>query len=311
MGWVNLFRKRRNFMKRFAKVALVMALVCALTGSAWAAKKITVGAKNFTEQYVVGSMLALLLEDKGFDVTERMGTGSSVTRSALETGQIDLYPEYTGTAWQVYLKHDTNIYDPQELFEKVLEEDLEKNKIVWLEPAPLNNTYAMALRREDAEKMGNTLSALAEWNNAHPEELVFGVAQEFYERPDGFFKMAEIYGMEVPKGQVKLMDLGLTFEAIGKKQVDVAMCFATDGKIPKFDLVVLEDDKQFFPVYNLSFCVRQEVMEEYPELRGILEPLAEDLTDTVMQQLNYQVDVEGKPEDMVAREFLKDRGYID
>ena len=96
-------------MRKFVKVALVLALMVSLTGSAWSAKKITVGAKNFTEQYVVGSMLALLLEDKGFDVTERMGTGSSVTRSALETGQIDLYPEYTGTAWQVYLKHDTNI----------------------------------------------------------------------------------------------------------------------------------------------------------------------------------------------------------
>jgi osmoprotectant transport system substrate-binding protein len=116
--------------------------------------------------------------------------------------------------------------------------------------------------------------------------------------------------MEVPKKQVKLMDLGLTFEAIGKSQVDVAMCFATDGKIPKFDLVVLEDDQQFFPVYNLSFSVRQEVLEEYPELKGILEPLAEELTDSVMQQLNYEVDVEGKPEDMVAREFLKERGFI-
>lgn len=297
-------------MRKFVKVALVLALMISLTGSAWAAKKITVGAKNFTEQYVVGSMLALLLEDKGFDVTERMGTGSSVTRSALETGQIDLYPEYTGTAWQVYLKHDTNIYDPQELYEKVRDEDLEKNKIVWLEPAPLNNTYAMAVRREDAAKMGSTLSDLAAWNNANPEEITFGIAQEFYERPDGFFKMAEVYGMEVPKKQVKLMDLGLTFEAIGKGQVDVAMCFATDGKIPKFDLVVLQDDQQFFPVYNLSFSVRQEVLEEYPELKGILEPLAEELTDSVMQQLNYEVDVEGKPEDMVAREFLKERGFI-
>lgn len=298
-------------MRKFLSALMVATLVLTLAGSALAADRITVGAKNFTEQYVLGSMVSRLLQENGFKVKERMGTGSAVTRTALETGQIDLYPEYTGTAWQVYLKHDEVVHDATALYEAVRDEDLEKNDIVWLDPAPLNNTYAMAVRRADEETFGDTLSGLAEYNNAHPGEVTFGIAQEFYERPDGFFKMAQVYGMDVPKKQVRLMDLGLTFEAIGKKQVDVAMCFATDGKIRKFDLVVLGDDQQFFPVYNLSFCIRKETLDKYPRLTTILEPLAAELSDEVMQQLNYEVDVEGKPAMMVADQFLKAKGFID
>lgn len=298
-------------MRKILSALLTATLALTLTGSAFAADKITVGAKNFTEQYVLGSMVSRLLEDNGFKVKERMGTGSAVTRTALETDQIDIYPEYTGTAWQVYLKHDEVVHDPAALYEAVRDQDLKENDIVWLKPAPLNNTYAMAIREADVEKMGDTLSDLAAYNNAHPGEVSFGIAQEFYERPDGFFRMAEVYGMDVPKKQVRLMDLGLTFEAIGKGQVDVAMCFATDGKIPKFDLVVLQDDKQFFPVYNLSFCIRKDVLDKYPRLETILTPLAAKLTDQVMQQLNYEVDVKGKPALMVATEFLKETGFID
>jgi osmoprotectant transport system substrate-binding protein len=268
-----------------------------------------VGAKNFTEQYILGHMIVKLLENADYDVNATMGTGSTVTRKALETGQTDLYPEYTGTAWMLYLKHDSVITDPEELYQKVKKEDLEKNGIVWLDPSKVNNTYAMAITQEATDTIGTSLSDLAAYVNENPEKVVFGINQEFYERSDGFFAMAEHYGMEIDRDQVRAMDTGLTFEAMERGQVDVTMVFATDGKIKKYNLFVLEDDKQFFPVYSLAVCVRKDVLDKHPDLEEILAPITE-LTDDVMQELNYRVDVQGLPEEMVAEEYLKEQGII-
>jgi osmoprotectant transport system substrate-binding protein len=284
-------------------------MVTAAAGGALAAGTVHVGAKNFTEQYILGHMITKLLEDAGYEVDTTMGTGSTVTRKALETGQTDLYPEYTGTAWMLFLKHDSVITDPKELYEKVSTEDLEKNGIVWLEPSEVNNTYAMAITQEATKTIGTTLSDLAEYVNANPGEVVFGIDQEFYERSDGFFAMAEHYGMKVDKKQVRTMEVGLTFEAMMNDQVDVTMVFATDGKIKKYNLHVLEDDKQFFPVYSMAVTIRKEVLDAHPDLREILKPIS-DLTDDIMQELNYQVDVKGKPAKMVAEEYLKEKGLI-
>jgi len=276
-----------------------------------AADKITVGAKNFTEQYVVGEMLALMLEENGFKVTKKMGTGSSITREALVSGQSDLYPEYTGTAWLVYLGQEEVLTDPDLLYEKVKKMDLEENNIVWLDRAPLNNTYALAIRKSDTEKFGTSISELAEYINEHPEEVRIGIDQEFYARPDGLPALAEKYGMKVEKKNLKIMEIGLTYEAMGRDQLDVAMTFATDGKIPKFDLLVLEDDKHFFPVYNLCPTIRKEVLDKHPEIADIFRPVMAVLDDKTMQQLNYEVDVEGKPAKMVADLFLKEHGFIE
>jgi osmoprotectant transport system substrate-binding protein len=284
-------------------------MVTAAAGGALAAGKIHVGAKNFTEQYILGHMIVKLLENADYDVNATMGTGSTVTRKALETGQTDLYPEYTGTAWMLYLKHDSVITDPEELYQKVKKEDLEKNGIVWLDPSKVNNTYAMAITEEATKTIGTTLSDLAAYVNENPEKVVFGINQEFYERSDGFFAMAEHYGMEIDRDQVRAMDTGLTFEAMERGQVDVTMVFATDGKIKKYNLFVLEDDKQFFPVYSLAVCVRKDVLDKHPDLEEILAPITE-LTDDVMQELNYRVDVQGLPEEMVAEEYLKEQGII-
>jgi osmoprotectant transport system substrate-binding protein len=284
-------------------------MVTAAAGGALAAGKIHVGAKNFTEQYILGHMIVKLLENADYDVNATMGTGSTVTRKALETGQTDLYPEYTGTAWMLYLKHDSVITDPEELYQKVKKEDLEKNGIVWLDPSKVNNTYAMAITQEATDTIGTSLSDLAAYVNENPEKVVFGINQEFYERSDGFFAMAEHYGMEIDRDQVRAMDTGLTFEAMERGQVDVTMVFATDGKIKKYNLFVLEDDKQFFPVYSLAVCVRKDVLDKHPDLEEILAPITE-LTDDVMQELNYRVDVQGLPEEMVAEEYLKEKGII-
>lgn len=301
-------------MKQKTLIFLVVLMILSITlwgilGGKSSEKIVTVGAKNFTEQYILGNMVSLMLQDAGFDVKEQFGTGSSVTREGLVTGQTDLYPEYTGTAWAIYLNHnEAVITDPDELYRRVKEEDLEKNNIVWLEQATLNNTYALAVK--SGRQIGNSLSELAEYNNTHPGEVIFGLDQEFYERADGFWEMAKLYGMRINKDQVKMMDIGLTFEAIDRGQIDVAMVFATDGKLKKYNLQVLKDNKQFFPVYNLAVTVRKDVLEKYPEIAEVLSPLVQYLDDETMQALNYEVDAKEIPADIVAREFLQKKGLI-
>ena len=272
-------------------------------------KTITVGAKDFTEQYVLGSMISVLLSENGFNVTEQFGTGSTITREGLETAQTDLYAEYTGTAWAVYLNRaDEVISDPELLYDMVKAEDA-ANGIVWLAPAPMNNTFALAVRADDVAAYGDSLTSLAAYNNAHPGEIIFGINHEFYERADGFWAMADAYGMKVEESQVRNMDAGLSFEAIDRGQIDVAMVFATDGKLPKFNLKVLTDPQNFFPIYNMAVCVRQEILDQYPEIEEILAPLSE-FDDESMQLLNYKVDAEEIPAEKVARDYLEAEGLI-
>lgn len=300
---------KRKFLFLLVVLLLLALLLSSLLGRK-EGKVVTVGAKNFTEQYILGSMISTLLREHGFEVHEKFGTGSTITREGLVTGQIDLYPEYTGTAWAVYLNHaEVKVNDPVELYNMVKAEDA-ANGIVWLDPAPLNNTYALAVKAEDIAEYGDSLESLAAYVNTHPGELIFGIDHEFYERADGFWMMAAEYGMEIEENQVKRMDVGLTFESIDRDQIDVAMVFATDGKLKKYNLKVLSDPKHFFPLYNMSVCVRQKTLEQYPELKEILAPLAE-LDDETMQLLNYQVDAEEIPAEVVARDYLKAKGYID
>jgi len=291
-------------------IVLCLALLATGITVSAADKTIIVGAKNFTEQYVLGNMMSILLEENGFNVREQFGTGSAITREGLESGQTDLYAEYTGTASLVYLGHEEVMTNPEALYEKVKNEDLEKNNIVWLDRSEINNTYAMAVREAHTEEIGTTLSDLANYVNNNPGEIIFGINHEFNERADGFWAMAEHYGMNVERGQVRVMDTGLTFEALNRNQIDVTMVFATDGNVKGYNLIVLEDDKYFFPVYNISVCVRKDVLEQYPEIEEIMKPIAE-LTDEIMQELNYQVDSLGLPEKLVARNFLAENGYLD
>ncbi len=295
------------------KLLIVVTVFCLLSGYAFAAgsqetKSVTVGAKNFTEQYISGNLIALLLEDNGFNVEKQFGTGSAITREGLETGQTDLYPEYTGTAWQVYLKHENVINDPVELYNSVKSED-EGNGIIWLDRWPLNDTYALGIKKDSVSKFGTSISSLGKYINANPNEVIVGVDSEFYERPDGFFGMAKTYGFELDKKNIKTMDVGLSYEALNRDQVNVAMVFSTDGLLKKYDLQVLEDDKQFFPVYNIAVTIREEILKMYPEIEGILKPLA-DLDDLTMQNLNYKVDAEGLPAEVVARQYLEEKGLI-
>ncbi|MDK2945728.1 MAG: osmoprotectant transport system substrate-binding protein [Thermosipho sp. (in: thermotogales)] len=290
------------------KLLLITLLILGFTFMI-AAPTIKVGGKNFTEQFIVSNMIAKLLEEAGFNVKLYTGMSSFAARKALQTSQTDIYADYTGTAWVTYLSHDNINNDPLKLYEAVKKEDLEKNGIVWLDMCGFNNTYALAITREFAEKTGiRSISDLAEYEKNN--DLTYGVGYEFFQRPDGFFKMAEVYSMNVKNNQVKTMEIGLTYEAVHSGQIDVAMVYTTDGKLMKYNLVVLEDDKQFFPPYNLVPTVRKEFLDKYPEIREIVRPLSLYLNQNIMIRLNYLVDVEGYEPSEVAEMFLKGLGLI-
>ena len=301
--------KKGMFLLTVAIVALSFVF---LVGCGGDAPTVTVGAKNFTEQYVMGNMISLLLDNAGIETNQQFGMSSQAVRNALETQQVDLYADYTGTGWLVYLGHEESINDPAQLWEELQAEDAEQNDIIWFERTPVNNTYALAVESSFAEENGlESLSDLAEMVNSDPEAVTFGIGFEFFERPDGFPALSEAYGMDVPQGQVRTMELGLTYDAIAQGDIDVAMVFATDGKLREYDLVVLDDNENFFTPYNLAVCATQEVLDEVDGIQEALDPLSDVLTADVMIELNYQVDAEGMEPEAVAREFLVSEGLIE
>lgn len=290
------------------KRVLCLAAVAGLAWTAAAADEIVVGGKNFTEQQLMAEMTAQLLEAKGYDVERRSGMGSAALRQAQENGQIDVYWEYTGTSLITYNKIVERM-SPEETYNKVKEVDAEKG-LVWLDPSEANNTYGLAMNKAEAEEMGiKTISDLAEKVN-NGEDLTLACNAEFYARPDGLKPLQEAYGFEFDRSDVKRMDSGLTYQALKENEVEVALVFATDGRIPAFDFVVLEDDKDYFPAYALTPVVRKEVLDKNPDLAEQLNALSAKLDDKTMAQLNAAVDVEKKSIENVAQEFLKSQGLV-
>lgn len=296
-------------MKLIRKIASVISLAAAVTlaGPA-AAEKIVVGGKNFTEQQLLTSMTAQYLQAKGYDVDTRAGMGSAVLRSAQENGQVDVYWEYTGTGLIVYNDVKEKL-GRQEGYERVRELDKPKG-LIWLNPSAANNTYALAMQADEAEELGiKTLSDLADAVNGG-KELVLASNAEWYARDDGYRPFAKAYGFKLPRDQIKRMDSGLTYTALKEDEVDIALVFATDGRIPAFDFVLLEDDKGFFPDYAITPVVREEVLDSSPELAEQLNQLSDLLDNEVMSSLNASVDVEKQDISDVARNFLEKHGLI-
>lgn len=290
-----------------AMIAGAMLVSGAFAGAA-EAQTIVVGGKNFTEQQILSSMTAQLLEANGFQVDNRAGMGSAVVRQAMENGQVDVYWEYTGTSLITYNKVEEKL-DAAATYEKVKELDAELD-IVWLDPSEANNTYALAMQKEEAEELGiKSLSDLAERVNTEGD-LILGSNAEFYARPDGLKPLQEAYGFEFGRANVKRMDTGLVYDALKNGDVDVGLVFATDGRIPAFDFVTLEDDKGFFPSYALAPVVREEVLESNPKIGELLNALSAKLDDATMARLNAKVDVERMSVENVAAEFLKENGFV-
>jgi len=292
-------------------VTVILSVLLAACGGGDAKGPITVGSKEFDEQVILGKLTVYALRDAGFEVIDETGLGgTTANREALINGDIDMYWEYTGTAWITHLGNENAITDSQEAYDKVKAADAE-NDLAWLDMAPFNNTYTLMMKQEDGEELGiDSISDLAEHVNEGGEASLC-VNQEFYARPDGFKGVEELYGFEFNEDQVIQMDTGLTYKALQDGQCLVAMGFATDGRIPAFGFFNLEDDKQFFPVYNPAPVVRQEVMDEYPEVADVLDPVANALTTDKMMELNKQVGIDEQAPEDVACDFLKSEGIVD
>lgn len=272
------------------------------------ANEISVGGKNFTEQQILSTMTTQYLDNLGYDVDNRSGMGSAVLRQAQENGQIDLYWEYTGTSLINY-NDITESLSPEDTYQRVKELDAEKG-LTWLEPSDANNTYALAMREDDAEERGiETLSDLADAVN-NEEGLTFALNAEFYAREDGWRPLMEAYDFRVGRSDVSRMDTGLVYQALRDEEVDVGLVFATDGRIPAFNFHVLEDDQGFFPAYALAPVVRTETLEANPELADQMNRLSALLNDATMAELNARVDVERVSIEDVAESFLEENDLL-
>jgi osmoprotectant transport system substrate-binding protein len=287
---------------------LLAAAALSLGIASASAQTVVVGGKNFTEQQIMAEMTNQLLQAKGFKTDKRAGLGSAPLRQAQEAGQVDVYWEYTGTSLITYNKVADKL-DAAATYAKVKELDGAKG-LVWLNPSKANNTYALAMRKADAQAKGiKSLSDLAAKVKGG-EALKLASNAEFYARPDGLAPLQQTYGFEFGRENVVRMDTGLVYQALKDKQVDVGLVFATDGRIPAFDFVVLADDKGFFPSYALTPVVRKETLDKNPKLAEILNGLSAKLDDATMAKLNASVDVDKKTVEEVATGFLKSQTLI-
>ena len=269
-------------------------------------KGVVIGSKEFTESVILREMMAALIEALSDIKTEQKFLGGTlICFNSLKSGDIDLYAEYTGTALTAIMKQNP-ITDPQQVYDTVKTNFKDQYQLEWLVPFGFNNTYVLTMRKDLAFALGiQKISDLA----AHLDALKAGFTHEFLERPDGYPGLTTHYGFKLtqkPKG----MDPGLMYKAIAEKQIDLTSGFATDGRIPSFDLVMLSDDKQFFPPYYAAPVIRSDTLGKYPELKGILNKLAGKIDDATMAQLNYEVDEKGRSAADVAKEFLQKQGLI-
>ena len=270
-------------------------------------KTINIATKPMTEGYILGQMLTELIEqdtDLKVNMTTGVGGGTSNIHPAMLKGEFDLYPEYTGTSWEAVLKKEGS-YDESK-FDELQKEYKEKYNLEYVNLYGFNNTYGLAVNKDIAEKYNlKTYSDLAAVSN----NLIFGAEYDFFEREDGYKELQKVYNVDFKK---KIdMDIGLKYQAMKDKKIDVMVIFTTDGQLAISDVVVLEDDKKMYPSYRAGTVVRSEILSKYPELKAVLEKLNNILDDKTMADLNYQVESEGKKPEDVAREYLQEKGLLE
>lgn len=268
-----------------------------------------IGSKNFAEQYILGHMTGLLLNEHGASVTVNTDVaGSNPVRSALETDEFLGYWEYTGTAWVTYHGNTEPVSGAEAQFTAVKEADAAQG-IAWLEPAPLNNSYGFGMRAVDADDLGITkASEIARLNE---DQQTFCLEGEFAVRDDGWPGFSETYEISVPDANVMVLNGGLAYTEVAKG--DSCMfgeVFTTDGRIAALDLFVVEDDLGFFPSYQGAFTLKQATLDEFPAIAEIMGTLSPLLTDEVMRELNALASVDGEDPEVIARDFLQAQGLI-
>ncbi len=302
----------RNWMKYMTAFLLVGALSVSV-----AAASVHIGTKGFTEQIIAGELMRLILEDRGYDVQLSTGMSTTILREALLGGDIDICMEYTGTGWLTHAGMPYEGESPVEMYELIKEYDLD-NDIIWLDPIWCNNTYTLAVHRNLAEEQDMvTISDLAEYVQERDGRVRIAVTIEFATRPDGLSALEDLYGFEFDPGYITAALAGVHLQFMIRGDVEVGNPFGTDPQIIEFDWVVLEDDKLFWPPYDLSPNVRADVLEEHPELEGILGELVAafpeepDAAQRRMAELNARVAIDGLEPVQAAREFLLEHGLIE
>ena len=308
-----------------ASMAAFGSHVAALAAQDGDLPTVAVGSKDFTESVILAEIVALLLEDAGYPVERQLNLGgTAVVHEALVAGEVDVYVEYTGTGLLAILGMELpemsgggaeaspaagatpeSSVGRDPVYDIVAEEYPEQFQVEWLEPWGFNNTYALAMRTDQAEELGiEKISDL----EGHAGDLIFGATQEFLVREDGLPGIEELYGLEF--NDTVGLDPGLMYSALADGDVDVISAFATDGRIPALNLKLIEDDLGFFPPYYAAPVVRQDLLEESPEVADILNQLAGSIDDAQMAELNFQVDDGGQEAIDVAREYLVGEGLI-
>ncbi|WP_337029657.1 glycine betaine ABC transporter substrate-binding protein [Pantoea agglomerans] len=293
-------------------VALTATLL--LSQTAQAAAPLVMATKSFTEQHILSAMTVLWLQKKGFEVVPKRNIATTIGRNALLNKQIDMVWEYTGTSLIIF-NHINQPMSSQQAYETVKKLDA-KLGLVWLNPAPMNNTYAFAMTRERAEKEGiSTMSQLVakieQVRKTDPDHnWRLGLDLEFSGRSDGMKPLQKTYNLTLDRPQIRQMDPGLVYNAIRDGFVDAGLIYTTDGRVKGFNMKVLEDDKHFFPSYNVTPVVRQDVLASHPGLDTALNQLSAQITDEAITELNKRVDIDHQSPETVARDFLKSKNML-
>ncbi len=306
-----------RILKKVAACLLVVVMTVSAAGCGSEKKEtgkgttgtIKIATKPMTEQYILGEMLKQLIENKTdykVEVTKGIGGGTSNIHPAMEKGEFDLYPEYTSSGWVMVLGNQAGEVSDDEILEKLQKEYQEKFQMTWLGLYGFNNTYALAVSKKVADKYQlKNCSDLAKVS----KDLVFGGNPDYIEREDSFPGVCKTYGLEFKN--VKDIDIGLKYKAMENDDIQVTNGFTTDAQISKDNIVVLEDDKGYQVNYFCSTVVREETLEKYPDLEKTLMLMNGILSDQEMAELNYQVEVDGKDEAVVAKDFLIKKGLIE
>lgn len=305
-------QKRSIQAKKQNKIIAVTAavlVVCVLVGMLFQTKpdkSIHIATKPMTEQYVLGEMLKTLIEqetDLNVELTQGVGGGTSNIEPAMESGEFDLYPEYTGTGWNMILKKE-GLYT-EDLYGELTQRYSDELNMEWVGMYGFNNTYGIAVRKEIADEYN--LCTYSDLKKV-AEKLTFGAEYDFFEREDGYQAFCKAYGLEF--GNTMDMDIGLKYQALSQGKIDAMVIFTTDGQLSGAEVTVLEDDQNFYPSYLCGNVVRKEVLEAHPELINVFDELTGIISDIDMAQMNYEVETLGKEPEIVANEFLAAHNLI-
>ncbi|HEV2884023.1 MAG TPA: glycine betaine ABC transporter substrate-binding protein [Pyrinomonadaceae bacterium] len=309
----SLTRKRTRKSSALLLIGLAIAVIVAglavysgsRTSSSPAGERVVVGSKDFTESAILAEIVAQMLEARGVTVERNFELGGNLPHDAMLAGRIDLYPEYTGTAYTAILKH-TPVTDPRQVYEQTQKEYAEKFKLALSAPLGFENTFAILVRGADARRLNlKTISEAA----PHARNWRAGFGQDFMSRADGYPGFSRTYGLKFAE-QPREMDLSLTYIALGSGQVDLIAGNSTEGRIAAMDLFQLQDDRHYFPPYEAVYIVRADSLARVPQLNEVLGKLAGAISTEEMRQMNYEVDANKRGQAEVVREWLKKSGVV-